>query len=165
MDKTPPFPMTPFDTVTTIRDLQIIKLLFPYIPPAVQRPLAFYIKFLEFQKTVEYFRSFSLSSQKEFTADPASLADTLETLKPYMGDNSETLDSILSAMSMMDMMQSMEMPGSGMDPGMFSGMMDMFQSAQNGNGASADDGNSNQDEKGTDEYGNGLDQSSGNEEY
>ena len=37
MDKRTPLPMTPFDTLTSSGELQMVKLLLPYTPPAIQQ--------------------------------------------------------------------------------------------------------------------------------
>ena len=49
MDKRTPLPMTPFDTLTSSGELQMVKLLLPYTPPAIQRMLAFSSNSLSFR--------------------------------------------------------------------------------------------------------------------
>ena len=112
MDKRTPLPMTPFDTLTSSGELQMVKLLLPYTPPAIQRMLAFFIKFTELQNTVRYFGVFSRAPvREEFQGSAPSFPEILEELKPYMGENGEAVDSILSAMSMMEMMKDMDLSG------------------------------------------------------
>ena len=62
MDQKFPKPMTPFDSLVTPHHLYLMKLLLPYVPPAFQRMLACYIKFMEFQYTLEHFQGFSSSA-------------------------------------------------------------------------------------------------------
>ena len=58
MDPGKPLPMTPFDSLTSSGELQMLKLLLPYTPPSVQRMLAFFIRFTELQRAVRYFSVF-----------------------------------------------------------------------------------------------------------
>ena len=111
MEKHPPLPMTPFDILTSSTQLQMMKLMLPYTPPGIQRMLAFYIKFLELKKTAEYFGLFGSVSQRDtFSKSSASVTEILEDVRPYLGKDAETIDMLLSAMSMMDMMKDMDMP-------------------------------------------------------
>lgn len=126
MERQPPLPMTPFDTLVTSSELQMMKLLLPYTPASQQRMFAFYIKFMELQNTIRNFGLFRRGQPENIFGNPhASPADILNELKPYIGKEADTIDMILSAMSMMEMMQGMDMP----DPsqmGDLSGMMDMM---------------------------------------
>ena len=176
MDKRTPLPMTPFDTLTSSGELQMVKLLLPYTPPAIQRMLAFFIKFTELQNTVRYFGVFSRAPvREEFQGSAPSFPEILEELKPYMGESSETVDSILSAMSMMEMMKDMDLSGmSSPDPSASGGgnmedilnMMHMFQSPPSGGDSREDteDGN-DLNRKEMNDNGAGMDGSSGNETY
>ena len=155
MERRPPLPMTPFDTLVTSSELQMMKLMIPYTPSSYQGFLAFYIKFIELQNTIRYFGVFTGGKQKEpFFKRPASSMDILDDLRPYMGKDSETIDMILSAMNMMDMMKGMDMPDMS-NMGDLSGMMDMMNMFNN---------NENNDQKGNDED-ERVDESSSNEEY
>ncbi len=126
MEKQPPIPMTPFDTLVTSPELQMMKLMLPYTPASYQRILAFYIKFIELQNTMRYFGLFREKKQNDpFCKTPSSPAEILGDLKPYIGKDADTIDMILSAMSMMDMMKEMDMPDFS-QMGDMSGMMDMM---------------------------------------
>ena len=92
-----------------------------------------------------------------------------------MGESSETVDSILSAMSMMEMMKDMDLSGmSSPDPSASGGgnmedilnMMHMFQSPPSGGDTREDteDGN-DLNRKEMNDNGAGMDGSSGNETY
>lgn len=160
MEKRPPLPQTPFDALTTSTELQMLKLILPYLPPSVQGFLAFYIKFLELQKTLQYFGIFhsSVRQRDTFSKSWDSPLSILEDLKPYLGENQETVDTLLSAMSMMDMMKGMEMPDmSDLDMGNLSGMMDLFNQGS--------ESKNNDNKKGNDEHGFRMDESSRNETY
>ena len=45
MEKRPIFPMTQLDTLVTTQELQLMKLMLPYIPANMRGMLAVYIKF------------------------------------------------------------------------------------------------------------------------
>ena len=176
MDKRTPLPMTPFDTLTSSGELQMLKLLLPYTPPATQRMLAFFIRFTELQNTIRYFGIFSRGPErKEFQSTPPSFTEMLEELKPYMGENEGAVDSILSAMSMMEMMKDMDLSGmSSPDLSAAGGgnmedilnMMHMFQSSPSGGDTreGTEDGN-DLNRKEMNDNGAGMDGSSGNETY
>lgn len=178
MEKHPPLPMTPFDMITTSDNLQMMKLLLPYIPPAMQGMLAFYIKFMELQNAIRYFGLFhskTIHSKDPdlFSRTSPSPSDMLEDLRPYLGKEAETIDMVLSAMTMMETMKDMDMPFSpeGVSPGSsmpdMAEMMNMVQMFQNmsGNENSENRNNENDTKKGNDAYGTRMDEPSGNEEH
>lgn len=164
MEKHPPLPMTPFDMLTSSTQLQMMKLMLPYTPPGIQRMLAFYIKFLELKKTAEYFGLFGSVSQRDtFSKSSASVTEILEDVRPYLGKDAETIDMLLSAMSMMDMMKDMDMPDfSGADMGDLSGVMQMMNAFQN---TSESEDHSNEDQEGEDENDPGMAEPPGDERY
>lgn len=57
MEKRPIFPMTQLDTLVTTQELQLMKLMLPYIPANMRGILAVYIKFTEFINTIHLFHS------------------------------------------------------------------------------------------------------------
>ena len=121
MDPGKPLPMTPFDSLTSSGELQMLKLLLPYTPPSAQRMLAFFIRFTELQRAVRYFSVFhdfreGADPEGSFASTPPAASEILQDLRPYLGGQADTVDMILSAMSMMEMMQDMVPPGAG-DPG------------------------------------------------
>ena len=102
-----PKPMTPFDSLVTPHPLYLMKLLLPYVPPAFQRMLACYIKFMEFQYTLEHFQGFSSSSDET--------SHILNDLKPYMDPGEqEMMEQMESMMNMMEMVQGMQEMASSM---------------------------------------------------
>lgn len=102
-----PKPMTPFDSLVTPHHLYLMKLLLPYVPPAFQRMLACYIKFMEFQYTLEHFQGFSSSSDET--------SHILNDLKPYMDPGEqEMMEQMESMMNMMEMVQGMQEMASSM---------------------------------------------------
>lgn len=129
MERRPPLPMTPFDSMVTTPGLQMMKLMLPYLPSAFRRMLAFYIKFTELNNTIHIFFSQNGSTTEKdmpFEKQQLSPAGILEDLRPYMEESdANMLDSILSAMNMMEMMKGMDF--SGMDLSNFTGQGDMSQ--------------------------------------
>lgn len=102
-------PMTPFDSLTQNESMRMLKLMIPFLSPSVQKMLSVYIKYMEFQNTLQYFKDFD-SSPLRGQSDPRELSftDILEEIRPYMSDSEgESIDSILSAMQMMEFMGSM----------------------------------------------------------
>lgn len=99
MDKKPPRPMTPFDELVTPGSLYTLKLVLPYTPPKLQRMLGIYIKFMEFQFTLEHF----------YGVPTASSSSILEDLKSYMGpEEQEQMEQMEGMMNMMEMVQNMQ---------------------------------------------------------
>lgn len=93
--------MTPFDCRIANQNLELTKLLIPYLPPQSQRILAIYVKFSEFQYTLSSFHAFRQTAH--------STQDIFEELKPYMPPSTcESLDNFMNMMSMMDLFQSMQ---------------------------------------------------------
>lgn len=163
MEKRPPLPMTPFDTQVTSSELQMMKLLLPYIPDSFQKFLAFFIKFSELQNTIRYFSLMERRCFKEsFKKGTSSPIDILEDLKPYIGKDADTIDSILSAMNMMNMMKNMDMPDFS-QMGDLSDLMNMFSTDSEEPDCNTCDSDNN-NRKGDHDY-ERMDESSGNENY
>lgn len=110
--------MTPFDQYISTQSLQMVKLLIPYLPVQSQRMMAVYVKFLEFQRTLSFFRSMK---QKRNSSE-----DIFNGIKPYLSPSDlESFDQVTNMMNMMSMVQEMQnMSDSDFDP--MSMMMGMF---------------------------------------
>lgn len=130
MEKTPPRPMTPLDELVTPHFLYILKLLLPYVPPAMQRTCAIFLKFFELKRTMELFYGFDENRKEN------SSSNILSDLKPYMNPKErEMMEQMESMMNMMEMMQQMQnvsgaFPNGGEDANPFDfmkGMMDPEQ--------------------------------------
>jgi len=122
---------TPFDRLTTTPELQMMKLLLPYTPASSQRMLAFFIKFQELQNTIKYFSNFKSGGKVEaFEKKMTSPMDFIDELRPYLGEKERSsIDMMMSAFGMMDMMNNMTSSGEGQtDPmDMIKGMLDPQQ--------------------------------------
>lgn len=93
--------MTPFDQALSNTSLQMLKLLIPYLPPQTQRIMAVYIKFLELQTTLSFFRTFR---QKDLAPE-----HIFEDLKPYLPRSAlESFDSMMNMVNMMNLFQEMQ---------------------------------------------------------
>lgn len=70
-----------FDTLFTTNHIQIYKLLLPYLDQSLQRRLAVYIKYLEFQYTAAYFKHHPFGCMpREFLSDTSQL---YQEILPY----------------------------------------------------------------------------------
>ena len=105
MQRCPPKSMTPFDEMITTKKLQIMKLLFPYIPNYFRKSFAFYIKFAELQNTLNHF---SHISNHYSSTNSHSPFDILEEIRPYMSEqDSSSIDTILSILNMLELVKTM----------------------------------------------------------
>lgn len=175
MDQNEKIYMTPFDSMVSSQQMQTIKLLLPYVPPARQSFLAVYIKFMELSRTMEVFHNPGKNMHSQaFGKDSLSAAEILGNMKPYMPQgSSDTIDTILNILTTMEMVstfQNSDMSGgeggSGMDfnpmdlmKGMLSpeqqDMFDMYNAMFAENLQKGDDNNGHEH----------MDQQSGHEEY
>lgn len=101
-----PFPMTPFDMLVVPEHLHIMKLFLPYLPSGTQKLLAVWIKYVELQNTITYFRNFPRLGMGEYTSQKqVNAMEIFEELRPYMKEEeADQIDMAISAMSMMEMM-------------------------------------------------------------
>ena len=139
--------MTPFDQSVSTWSLQMTKLLIPFLPPQSQRMMAIYVKFIEFQNTLSFFRSVR---QKKNSPE-----DIFNELKSYLPSSVlESYENIMNMMSMINMFQEMQTASdasSGFDPmSMMTDMLnpeqqDMFQMYQ---GMFAQENNTEQSKEG-----------------
>ena len=127
MEKRPPLPMTQLDMLVTSEKLQMMKLMLPYIPSSYRGMLAIYLKFTEFQNTLRLFNGSGSSSSSDIikSRDIHSPADILEDLRPFMDPKDmDSIDMLLNAINMMDMMKGMLTPEQ-------QGMFDMYSTMFN----------------------------------
>ena len=90
--------MTPFDLSISSKALQITKILIPFLPPKSQRMMAIYVKFMEFQNTLSFFKGI-----------PKSNSDLMDEIKNMLPKNTlETYENMMNIMSMVDMFQEMD---------------------------------------------------------
>lgn len=80
-----------FDKILTTNRIQILKTALPYVDAPFQKYLAIYIKFLELQYTISYFKSHSFPflsspSQKEGSSSELPFLQMFHEMKEYCGE-------------------------------------------------------------------------------
>lgn len=102
--------MTPFDRLISSKDLQLMKLIIPYTPPANQHMLAILVKFLELNRTIKIFhQSHQNIHTQTFEKSFSSPLDIVDEIRPYLSEAERTsIDSILNVFNMMQMLETME---------------------------------------------------------
>jgi len=106
MEQGPSGLMTPFDSLTTTKQLQMIKLMLPFTPASSRPMLAVFIKFQELQNTIRIFKDTdSRKFLKEFEKKIDSPMDMIEEIRPFMKEEERaSMDMMMTAFNMMDMM-------------------------------------------------------------
>lgn len=122
MDETITDKMTPFDRIISSKELQMMKLIIPYTPPANQHMLAVYVKFLELKRTMTMFRQTHQNIHTQtFEKTISSPLDIIDEIRPYLSETERnSIDSILNVFNMMQMLSTMEQMSS--DAGTFNPM-------------------------------------------
>lgn len=102
--------MSPFDQAFATEQMQLIKLLIPYMPPGQQRFLGVYVKFMEFQNTLHHFHAVkSPMSSQNLSFHQDSLFQILSEISIYFPSRiREQVEQISSLLSMMEMVQQMQ---------------------------------------------------------
>lgn len=135
-----------FDTLYTNNHIRMLKIVMPFFDTSIQRHLAVYIKFLEFQYTLSYTGKYNVPPfSGSFDAHnlfndiiPYCSPEEKSKLK-QMENLFSTLENYQNMMEMMSMMKEMFPEGEGgpnadMLSGLFggdsSGMLDLFQMFQ-----------------------------------
>ena len=135
MEKRPIFPMTQLDTLVTTQELQLMKLMLPYIPVNMRGMLAVYIKFTEFTNTIHLFHSTGNGSPDGpiHSKSIHSPEDILQELSSFM-DPAEA-DNISMMFNMMNIMKQMDPSGfaSPESNSEMSQMIDLFDNIMKGN--------------------------------
>lgn len=102
--------LTPFDQMISSQNMQILKVLLPYMPPDSQRMMAIYVKFSELQHTLNLFQDFSKLVQiQNFEKQTLSPLDMIHEIQPYLSKNaSDMLDMFSNMMNTMEMVKSFQ---------------------------------------------------------
>jgi len=132
-----------FDTLFTTNHIQVLKILLTYIPVSQQSTLAVYIKFLELQYTISFYRNHPACTVSLLPCEEAINASKLcEELFPLcnkaeqeqlaqMKSMYQNLENVQEMMKTMEMMKSMfpegENPFGGNSDMDISQIFDMFQ--------------------------------------
>ena len=177
MDKVEPGLMTPFDELVTTPELQIIKLLIPYVPAARRQTLAGMVKFMELRETLRIFCGHSGGLQAQMIPDSSpSPTDILSSFRPYLKPREASiLDMIINIremLSVMEMMQASQENPEGNDSDfdlnpmeLLTGMLPPEQQEIFRTYSDMFSQTSDSAEKGDESNGQRMDEQSGNEEY
>ena len=127
--------MTQLDTLVTTQELQLMKLMLPYIPATMRGMLAVYIKFTEFTNTIHLFHSTGNGSLDSPIPSKSihSPEDILKDLSSFM--NPAEADNISMMFHMMNIMKQMDPSGfaSPESNSEMSQMIDLFDNIMKGN--------------------------------
>ena len=88
-----------FDTLYTTNHIQMLKVLIPYLQEDMRTNIAIYIKFQEFQYTLEYTKkhNVSLYSQSERGLKDLDISKIYNSIKPYCTESEkQMLSKIMS---------------------------------------------------------------------
>ena len=135
MEKQPIFPMTQLDTLVTTQELQLMKLMLPYIPVNRRGIFAVYIKFTEFINTIHLFHSTGNGSpdgpihSKSIHSPEDILQDLSSFMDPAEADNISMMFNMMNIMKQMDP-SSFASPESNSE---MSQMIDLFDNIMKGN--------------------------------
>lgn len=103
-----------FDTLFTNNHIQIYKILLPYLEPSLQKQLAIYIKYMEFQYTLTYFRLHpGAVMPKETQPEPEAMCSELAPFcssseKTQLEKIAELFSNIKNAKEMMETINMMK---------------------------------------------------------
>ena len=135
MEKRPIFPMTQLDTLVTTQELQLMKLMLPYIPANMRGMLAVYIKFTEFTNTIHLFHSTGNGSPDgtihriRIHSPEAIRQDRSSFMDPAEADNNSMMFNMMNIMKQMDP-SGFASPESNSE---MSQMIDLFDNIMKGN--------------------------------
>ena len=89
-------PITAFDTLYTSNQIQMLKIVLPYMQEQMQRFIAIYIKFSELMIALRFAKSINegtLPTRKE-----ADISTLLKYLSPYLSDSEKEMMNQFSSM-------------------------------------------------------------------
>lgn len=121
-----------FDTLCTNPQIQLLKILIPFIAPSMQGTIAFYIKLMELNYTMYLFRN---HNEIRFDNTNANLNEIYDELDPYLNPDARSKLKSLKDMfqnfanmkEMMEMVDSMkDMFPDGFDMSDMGGMENIF---------------------------------------
>lgn len=105
-----------FDALYTNNQIQKLKILLPYIDPAMQKNMAIYIKYMELKYTMDFFKKhpFHIRAASKETEKP-DLKKLCRELKPYSTEAEvKQLEQMESLFQTMEMYQEMSQTVSAM---------------------------------------------------
>lgn len=101
-------PLTPFDSMTQTRELQMFKTILPYMQESQKKQFAILIKYMELQNTVHVFsqqdKVMSMCSVQE---EKKNLPAMLNDLRQFFSEKEqENIDMLINMFSMMETYES-----------------------------------------------------------
>lgn len=128
MEQTGKDNISAFDALYTTNQIQLFKILIPYMAPSMQKNLVIYIKYMEFQYTLTLFQKhpYAAFSGNTITVKPDT-NQLFDEIIPFLD-----LDQRGKILQMKNMMQSMEQMKEMMS--MMEMMKDMFPEGMGGLG-------------------------------
>lgn len=97
--------ITTFDTLYTSNRMQMLKILFPYLQPAMQSYIAIYIKLNELLITLHFFKECTSHPTDFRKKKDLNLPSLINDLSPFL--NSEEKDMLHKFSEMQDMMENL----------------------------------------------------------
>lgn len=96
--------ITPFDTMTQTREIQMLKTVLPYMKSSQKKQFAILIKYMELQNTLNVFSKeeqvLSMCSLPEEEQNPMAM---LNSLRPFCNQKeAETIDMLANMLSMIE---------------------------------------------------------------
>lgn len=96
--------LTPFDTMTQTRELQMLKTIIPYMKEEQKKQFAILIKYMELQNTIQVFsQEDKVLSMCSVNEEGNGMLAMLNDLRQFCTDREqETLDMLANMFSMME---------------------------------------------------------------
>ena len=118
-----------FDSLYTTNQIQLFKILIPYMAPSLQKNLVIYIKYIEFQYTMPLFQKHPYAAGSSFSsAEKSDTNQLFDEIIPFCDLTQR--DKILQIKNMMQSMEQMKEMISMMEM-----MKDMFPEGMGGFGS------------------------------
>lgn len=129
MEKTEKDKIIAFDSLYTTNQIQLFKILIPYMAPSLQKNLVIYIKYMEFQYTMTLFQKHPYAACSSFSsAEKPDTNQLFDEIIPFCDLTQR--DKILQIKNMMQSMEQMKEMISMMEM-----MKDMFPEGMGGFGS------------------------------
>lgn len=104
-----------FDALYTNNQIQKLKVLLPYVEPAMQKQMAIYIKYRELQYTMQLFQKHPFQICSACEKNKPDFRKLCHELKPYSSESEiQQLEQITSLFQAMEMYQEMSQTMSSM---------------------------------------------------
>ena len=126
-----------FDSLYTTNQIQLFKVLIPYMAPSMQKNLVIYIKYMEFQYTLTLFQKHPYAAfNANAASDKQNTNQLFDEILPFldvsqrgkilqMKNMMQSMEQMKEMMSMMEMMKDMFPEGMGGLSGLSGGMPDL----------------------------------------